>query len=69
MVDCEIATVMIAIIPNVIAVSVILFIAFFSFIGESIYLVLRALFVRSKELFICYLDPSMHVPTVAFRIR
>ncbi|MGI8734185.1 MAG: hypothetical protein ACR2LM_12915, partial [Pyrinomonadaceae bacterium] len=68
-VDCEIATaVMIAIIPTVIAVNVILFITFSSFIDESIYLVFRAMFVLPKELLTCYLDPSVHVPTVAFRI-
>jgi hypothetical protein len=37
-------------IANVIAVNVILFIAFSSLIGESIYLVFRALFVLPKEL-------------------
>jgi len=70
MVDRDIANaITIAMIANVIEVNVSLFMTFFSFIDESIYLVFRALFVLPKELFICPLDPSMHVPTVAFRIR
>ena len=69
-VDRDIANaITIAMIANVIEVNVILFITFSpSLVSQSVWFSgLR--FVLPKELFTCYLDPSMHVPTVAFRIR
>ena len=55
MVDRDIANaITIAMIANVIEVTVILFITFFSFIGESIRLVFRTSVWLAKELFTCY---------------
>jgi len=41
----------------------------FSFIGESIFGLSGLRFVLSKRVIHMYLDPTMHGPTVAFRIR
>ena len=60
MVDRDIANaITIAMIANVIEVTVILFITFFSFIGESSLSGLR--FVLAKELFTCYKVRYGHV--------
>ena len=70
MVDRDVANaITIAMIANVIEVTVILFITFFSFIGESVCLVFPDSVCATKELFTCYFDPSTRLTELKAKLR